>query len=91
MAVLGGGFNWSTQHFTLTIRGGVIAMRKKYIRVGFTAAQSSELWDRWRTGEGLTSIGRSKSHATKGKFAVVIFDRDAQCFKLWSSVASQRD
>jgi len=34
-------------------------MRKKYIRIGFTAAQSSELWDRWRKGEGLTSIGRA--------------------------------
>ncbi len=36
----------------------MIAMRKKYIRVGFTAAQSSELWDRWQKGEGLKSIGR---------------------------------
>jgi IS30 family transposase len=34
-------------------------MKKKYIRIGFTAAQSSELWDRWRKGEGLTSIGRA--------------------------------
>jgi IS30 family transposase len=34
-------------------------MKKKYIRIGFTAAQSSELWDRWREGEGLTSIGRA--------------------------------
>ena len=34
-------------------------MRKKYIRVGFTAGQSSELWDRWRKGEGLKSIGRA--------------------------------
>ena len=34
-------------------------MGKKYIRVGFTAAQFSELWDRWRKGEGLKSIGRA--------------------------------
>jgi len=34
-------------------------MRKKYIRVGFTAAQSSELWARWQKGEGLKSIGRA--------------------------------
>jgi len=33
-------------------------MRRKYKRVGFTAAQSAELWDRWQKGEGLTSIGR---------------------------------
>ncbi len=36
----------------------MIAMRKKYIRVGFTPAQSSELWDSRRKGEGLKSIGR---------------------------------
>jgi len=33
-------------------------MRKKYHRVGFTAVQSAELWDRWRRGESLNSIGR---------------------------------
>jgi IS30 family transposase len=58
MSSFGGGFNGWTQHFTLVIGGGVIAMRKKYIRVGFTPAQSSELWDRWRKGEGLNLIGR---------------------------------
>ncbi len=34
-------------------------MRTKYKRVGFTAAQSAELWDRWQRGEGLESIGRA--------------------------------
>ncbi len=34
-------------------------MRRKYKRVGFTAVQSGELWDRWQRGEGLTSIGRA--------------------------------
>jgi len=33
-------------------------MAKKSQRLGFTAAQSAELWDRWQKGEGLTSIGR---------------------------------
>jgi len=33
-------------------------MRRKYKRVGFTAAQSAELWDRWQRGEGLKLIGR---------------------------------
>jgi len=33
-------------------------MRKKYHRVGFTAVQSAKLWDRWRRGESLKSIGR---------------------------------
>jgi hypothetical protein len=31
----------------------------KYHRVGFTAAQSAELWERWKKGEGLKSIGRA--------------------------------
>jgi len=47
------------QHFTLEGLGGVIAMKRKYHRVGFTAAQKSELWDRWQKGEGLKSIGRA--------------------------------
>jgi len=33
-------------------------MRHRYRRVGFTAAQSAELWERWKKGEGLKSIGR---------------------------------
>jgi len=33
-------------------------MRRKYRRVGFTAAQSAELWERWKKGEGLKAIGR---------------------------------
>lgn len=33
-------------------------MKRKYHRVGFTAAQSAELWERWKKGEGLKSIGR---------------------------------
>ena len=36
-------------------------MGKKYERVGFTAAQSAELWDRWQRGERLKSIGRAFS------------------------------
>lgn len=33
-------------------------MKRKYRRVGFTATQSAELWERWKKGEGLKSIGR---------------------------------
>jgi len=33
--------------------------KKKYHRVGFSAAQSAELWERWKKGEGLKSIGRA--------------------------------
>jgi IS30 family transposase len=35
-----------------------MAMERKYHRVGFTAAQSAELWERWKKGEGLKAIGR---------------------------------
>lgn len=33
-----------------------MAMKRKYCRIG--AAQSAELWERWKKGEGLHSIGR---------------------------------
>ena len=33
-------------------------MKRKYQRIGFTAAQSAEVWERWKKGEGLKSIGR---------------------------------
>ena len=35
-----------------------MGMRRKYHRVGFSALQSAELWDRWKKGEGLHAIGR---------------------------------
>ena len=35
-----------------------MGMRRKYHRVGFTATQSAELWERWKKGEGLHAIGR---------------------------------
>lgn len=33
-------------------------MKKKYVRIGFTQAQKNELWERWRRGEQMKSIGR---------------------------------
>ena len=43
-----------------------MAMRRKYRRTGFTAAQSAELWERWKKGEALTAIGRvlGKGHTS---------------------------
>ena len=41
-------------------------MTKKYVRVGFTSAQKTELWQRWRSGEQMKSIGRElglRSHS----------------------------
>ena len=44
-------------------------MRRKYQRVGFSAAQSAELWDRWQKGEGLKSIGRSFGKSSSSIFS----------------------
>jgi IS30 family transposase len=35
-----------------------MAMRRAYFR-GFTAAEKTELWDRWQGGESLKAIGRA--------------------------------
>jgi len=43
-------------------------MGKHYRRVGFTATQSAELWDRWQKGEGLKSIGRALSKPSSSIF-----------------------
>ena len=34
-------------------------VRKPYHRIGFTAAQSAELWERWKNGAGVKSIARA--------------------------------
>jgi IS30 family transposase len=51
-------------------------MKKKYHRVGFSAAQSAELqsaelWDRWRAGESLSAIGREFGKPSSSIFAHV--------------------
>ena len=43
-------------------------MKRKYHRVGFTAAQSAELWDRWQKGETLSTIGRAIGKRTSSIF-----------------------
>ncbi len=44
-------------------------MKRRYRRVGFTAAQSAELWERWKKGEGLKSIGRVFGKSSSSIFA----------------------
>ena len=34
-------------------------MKRKYHRIGFTASQSAELWERWKKGEDLHAIARA--------------------------------
>jgi IS30 family transposase len=46
-----------------------MAMRKKYRRVGFTAGQSAELWERWKKGEGLHAIARALGRRHTSIFA----------------------
>jgi IS30 family transposase len=35
-----------------------MVMKRTFYRIGFTAQQSAELWERWKKGEGLKAIGR---------------------------------
>jgi hypothetical protein len=35
-----------------------LLMSQRYLR-GFTAAEKTELWDRWQRGESLKAIGRA--------------------------------
>ena len=41
-------------------------MRRKYRRTMVTAAESAELWGRWKKGEGLEAIARAlgRSHSS---------------------------
>src|SRR5262249_52462335 len=52
-----GGLNRSTQHFILK-KGWSVVMGQRFHR-GFTAAEKTELWDRWKRGEPLKAIGRA--------------------------------
>jgi DNA-binding CsgD family transcriptional regulator len=58
MSEIEGGLNWSTQHFILNGKDGVLEMWQRYRR-GFSAAEKTELWDRWQRGESLKAIGRA--------------------------------
>jgi len=57
MSALGGDLNGSTQHFILNAKMECLHMKRRYRR-GFSAAEKTELWDRWQRGESLRAIGR---------------------------------
>ena len=44
-------------------------MTKKYVRLGFTPAQKTELWERWRGGEQMKSIGRELGKRSSSIFS----------------------
>jgi hypothetical protein len=46
------------QHFILEGKRWSVAMEQRF-RGGFTAAEKTELWDRWKRGESLKAIGRA--------------------------------
>ena len=58
MSAYDGGLNRSTQHFILKGKDGVCGDQSRYRR-GFSAAEKTELWDRWQRGESLKAIGRA--------------------------------
>jgi hypothetical protein len=53
-----GGLNGWTQHFIFEGKMEWIGMRQGLSR-GYTAAEKTELWDRWQRGETLKAIGRA--------------------------------
>jgi IS30 family transposase len=46
-----------------------MAMRRKYRRTKVSAAESAELWERWKKGEGLNAIGRALGRRHTSIFA----------------------
>ena len=44
-------------------------MKRKYCRTWVTAAESAELWERWKRGEGLSAIGRALGRSHNSIFA----------------------
>ena len=58
MSAFSGGLKGSTQHFILKEEMECMQMKHRYGR-GFSAAEMTELWDRWRRGESLKAIGRA--------------------------------
>jgi hypothetical protein len=65
-----------------------------YHRVGFTAAQSAELWERWKKGEGLKSIGRAfgigaPHSASASQIPAVAMSNDLEASRLRPAAASE--
>ena len=60
MSALGGDLKGSTQH-SFVERGMEDVAMARMVRRGYTAAEKTEMWDRWQRGEPLKSIGRAFS------------------------------
>jgi transposase, IS30 family len=44
---------------------------KQRRRIYYSAAQRSEIWDRWQAGESMKSIGRRFDRASSSVFSVI--------------------
>ncbi len=69
MTALRGGLNWSAQHSNLLAKmecGHETATSRYY-----SAAQRSEIWDRWQAGEPMSSIGRRFDRESSSVFSVI--------------------
>ncbi len=65
-----GEFNWSAQHSNLLAKmecGHETAIRRIY----YSAAQRSEIWDRWQAGEPMSAIGRRFDRESSSVFSVI--------------------
>ena len=58
MSANDGGLNRSTQHFIFEGQRWSVTMEQRFSR-GFTAAEKTELWDRWQRGDSLKATGRA--------------------------------
>jgi hypothetical protein len=55
---------------TLYLRGKRWSAERKFHR-GFTAAEKTELWDRWKRGESLKAIGRALGKESSSIYLLV--------------------
>jgi hypothetical protein len=61
------GLNWAAQYTNL--KDGVWTMKQRR-RIYYSAAQRSEIWDRWQAGGPMGSIGRRQPAAFVRRFGV---------------------
>ena len=56
---------------TLLFFGDGAWMMKQRRRIQYSAAQQAEIWDRWKAGESMSSIGRRFDRESSSVFSVL--------------------